>query len=125
HRGDPHQVGRAAAEGDVLGAVVVELVLPRRVAGRDGDGLRILENLHAARVSRPVDRSWSQAGVARPWRPSPRMKRVAPSTVSPDAITSMPRRVSWASAASRVIGHCSYEESRSERMQAWGRALSS
>ena len=42
-----------------------------------------------------------------PWRPSPAANRSAPARVSPERMTSMPRRYSLASAFTRSRLHCS------------------
>ena len=59
----------------------------------------------------------SQSGTADPCRPTPLAKRLAPASVSPEAIVTMPRRSSLTIAACQPSSHCSIADSRSLRMQ--------
>ncbi len=111
----------ARAEGGTLGAeqddtdggVGVGLVDggPQLVAQRRGDrvvlgGPRQHDRAHAGLGLRP--QRLHRFPVSKlPWRPAPAAKRAAPASVSPEPITSAPRRNSFRIASSNGMAHCS------------------
>ena len=135
--------GLITTEVAPFGGVKESRPRPRRLASRHGricrdqirdDGGRVgRTRIHLTVVPAEPDARGRQRSIVQslassanaPWRPMPEANRVAPDSVSPEAITSSPPRISLAIASSSERSHCRSADSRSARRHFCGkRAIS-